>query len=242
MIIYKNKMADVNNFFWIGGKNTIHEVIKWKKRSVKQVLSTKKFYSLGYEQETLVDVKKINKIFNDPTFAHQGIAALVEKTKFLKERDIKNIPDNSNIVLLDNINDIRNIGSIIRNCAAFEISFIIIEKKTTIDTHYLFKSASGATEHVQFIKVSNLNTAIHELKKNGFFVFSSSLEAKKNIEEVSFGNKNCIILGSEEKGVKNLINKNSDEIFKIKHSSKVDSLNVSNSSAVILNHLYQKFK
>ena len=134
----------------------------------------------------------------------------MEKTKFLKERDIKNIPDNSNIILLDNINDIRNIGSIIRNCAAFEISFIIIEKKTTIDTHYLFKSASGATEHVQFIKVSNLNTAIQELKKNGFFVFSSSLEAKKNIEEVSFGNKNCIILGSEEKGVKNLINKNSD--------------------------------
>ena len=93
----------------------------------------------------------------------------MEKTKFLKDKDIKNIPDHSNIVLLDNVNDIRNIGSIIRNCAAFEISHLIIEKKINIDTHYLFKSASGATEHIQFIKVSNLNTAILELKRNGFF-------------------------------------------------------------------------
>ena len=210
-----------------------------EKRTIKQILSTKKINTSNNPQETLVDPKKINKIFNDPTFVHQGLAALVEKTEFLKDKDIKNIPDHSNIVLLDNVNDIRNIGSIIRNCAAFEISHLIIEKKINIDTHYLFKSASGATEHIQFIKVTNLNTAILELKRNGFFVFSTSLHAKKTIKEINFGSKNCIVLGSEGEGVRNLISKNSDEHFKIKHSSKVDSLNVSNTSAIILNHLYQ---
>jgi len=232
-------MKQKDNFFWVGGKHTIHEISKWKKRNIKQVLSIKKNYSSKGLQEIVVDAKKINKIFNDPTFVHQGLAALVEKTKFLKDKDIKNIPDNSNIALLDNINDIRNIGSIIRNCAAFEISYLIIEKKINIDSHYLFKSASGATEHIQFIKVSNLNTAIQELKKNSFFIFSTSLNAKKRIDEISFGSKNCIVLGSEAEGVRNLISKNSDEHFKIKHSSKVDSLNVSNTSAVIFNHLYQ---
>lgn len=232
-------MMQKDNFFWVGGKNTIHEILKWKKRTVKQVLSIKKINTLEKIQETLVDPKKINKIFNDPNFVHQGLAALIEKTKFLKDKDIKNIPEHSNIVLLDNVNDIRNIGSIIRNCAAFEISHLIVEKKINIDSHYLFKSASGTTEHIQFIKVSNLNTAIQELKKNGFFVFSAALDAKKTMKEISFGSKNCIVLGSEGEGVRNLISKNCDEHFKIKHSSKVDSLNVSNTSAIIFNYLYQ---
>jgi 23S rRNA (guanosine2251-2'-O)-methyltransferase len=232
-------MMQNDNFFWVGGKNTIHEILKWKKRSVKQILSVKKNQNTEGLQETLVDPKKINKIFKDPTFVHQGLAALIEKTKFLKDKDIKNIPENSNVVLLDSINDIRNIGSIIRNCAAFEISYLIIEKKINIDSHYLFKSASGATEHVRFIKVSNLNNAIQELKKNGFFVFVTSLNAKKEIKEINFGSKNCIVLGSEGEGVRNLISKNSDDQFKIEHSSKVNSLNVSNTSAIIFNHLYQ---
>jgi len=232
-------MMQKDNFFWVGGKNTIHEILKWKKRTVKQVLSIKKINTLEKIQETLVDPKKINKIFNDPNFVHQGLAALIEKTKFLKDKDIKNIPEHSNIVLLDNVNDIRNIGSIIRNCAAFKISHLIVEKKINIDSHYLFKSASGTTEHIQFIKVSNLNTAIQELKKNGFFVFSAALDAKKTMKEISFGSKNCIVLGSEGEGVRNLISKNCDEHFKIKHSSKVDSLNVSNTSAIIFNYLYQ---
>jgi len=232
-------MIQNDNFFWVGGKNTIHEILKWKKRSVKQILSVKKNQNAEGLQETLVDPKKINKIFNDPTFIHQGLAALIEKTKFLKDKDIKNIPEKSNVVLLDSINDIRNIGSIIRNCAAFEISYLIIEKKINIDSHYLFKSASGATEHVQFIKVSNLNNAIQELKKNGFFVFVTSLDAKKTFKEISFGSKNCIVLGSEGEGVRNLISKNSDEQFKIKHSSRINSLNVSNTSAIIFNYLYQ---
>ena len=169
-----------DNFFWVGGKNTIHEILKWKKRSVKQILSVKKNQNTEGLQETLVDPKKINKIFNDPTFVHQGLAALIEKTKFLKDKDIKNIPENSNVVLLDSINDIRNIGSIIRNCAAFEISYLIIEKKINIDSHYLFKSASGATEHVQFIKVSNLNNAIQELKKMVFLYLLRPLMLKKH--------------------------------------------------------------
>ena len=124
-----------DNFFWVGGKNNVYEILKWKKRTIKQVLATKKINTSKDIQETLVDPKKINKIFNDPNFVHQGLAALIEKTKFLKDKDIKNIPDRSNIVLLDNVNDIRNIGSIIRNCAAFEISHLIIEKKINIDTH-----------------------------------------------------------------------------------------------------------
>ena len=51
-----------DNFFWVGGKNTIYEISKWKKRTIKQVLSTKKINTSENLQETLVDPKKINKI------------------------------------------------------------------------------------------------------------------------------------------------------------------------------------
>ena len=142
--------------------------------------------------------------------------------------------------MLDGIEDPRNIGSIIRSAVAFDFKYIILEKSINIDGHYLFKSASGATEHINFIKVSNLNNAINLLKKNNFYIYASSLNSKKFLDQISFHTNNCIILGSESKGVKKLLLQNSDETFKINQTDKIDSLNVSNSAAVIFNHLYQK--
>jgi len=120
------------------------------------------------------------------------------------------------------------------------VEILILEKGVNIDSHYLYKSASGATEHINFIKVSNINNAIKLLKKNNFFIYSSNLKSKKYLEEINFSENNCIILGSESKGVRQLVLKNSDETFKIAQTKNIDSLNVSNSAAIILNHLFQK--
>ena len=103
-----------------------------------------------------------------------------------------------------------------------------------------FKSASGATEYVNFIKVSNLNNAIKLLKKNNFYIYATSLNSNFYLDKIDFHTKNCLILGSESKGIKKLILKNSDIVFKIRQSSKIDSLNVSNSAAIILSTLYKK--
>ena len=236
-------MKQENNYFWIGGKNTVIEVIKNKKREIKKILLNKnnsKTLPKNNIPFKISNTSEIDNIFDDKDFVHQGIAALVKNTQTFKDNHIKNIKKNENVIILDNIYDPRNIGSIIRSAVAFEIKYIILEKSVNINSHYLFKSASGATENIEFIKLSNLNNAIALLKKNNFYVYTSSLQAKKNLEDINFHTNNCIILGSESLGVKKLLLKNSDETFKIKQSKNIESLNVSNSAAIILNHLYQK--
>ena len=237
-------MKQENNHFWIGGKNTVLEVIKHNPNRIKQIL---------YSQDLKIDrnnYKKIKftrshnhefeKIFKDSSFVHQGIAAQIKKTEYENDKGIQNLTDNQNIVIIDNISDPRNLGSIIRTCVAFGVQILILEKGVNIDSYYLYKSASGATEHINFIKVSNINNAIRLLKKNNFFIYSSNLKSKKHLEEINFSENNCIILGSESKGVRQLVLKNSDETFKIAQTKNIDSLNVSNSAAIILNHLFQK--
>lgn len=236
-------MKQENNYFWIGGKNTVIKVIKNKKREIKKILLNKnnsKTLPKNNIPFKISNTSEIDNIFDDKDFVHQGIAALVKNTQTFKDNHIKNIKKNENVIILDNIYDPRNIGSIIRSAVAFEIKYIILEKSVNINSHYLFKSASGATENIEFIKLSNLNNAITLLKKNNFYVYASSLQAKKNLEDINFHTNNCIILGSESRGVKKLLLKNSDETFKIKQSKNIESLNVSNSAAIILNHLYQK--
>ena len=236
-------MKQENNLFWIGGKNTVLEVIRSKKRRIKKIFLTKT-NQFNLERKNIefkiCNNLEIDSIFKDNSFVHQGIAALVEKTPSDKDKSLNNIPGNENTVMLDGIEDPRNIGSIIRSAVAFDFKYLILEKSINIDSHYLFKSASGATEHINFIKVSNLNNAINLLKKNNFYIYASSLNSEKFLDEMSFHTNNCIILGSESKGVKKLLLQNSDETFKINQTDKIDSLNVSNSAAVIFNYLYQK--
>ena len=237
-------MKQENNHFWIGGKNTVFEVIKHSPNRIKQIfyLQDLKINQSNYKKIKFVKSTnhEFERIFKDCNFVHQGMAALIKKTEYKNDKEINNLNNNQNIVIIDNINDPRNLGSIIRTCVAFGVQFIILEKGISIDSHYLYKSASGATEHVNFIKVSNINNAIKLLKKKNFFIYSSDLKSKKFLDEINFSENNCVILGSESKGVRQLILKNSDETFKIAQTKNIDSLNVSNSAAIILNHLFQK--
>ena len=73
-------MMQKDNFFWVGGKNTIHEIAKWKKRTIKQILSTKKINTSNNLQETLVDPKKINKILvNAVGFGGNAVSVLLSE-------------------------------------------------------------------------------------------------------------------------------------------------------------------
>jgi len=237
-------MKQENNHFWIGGKNTVLEVIKRNPNRIKQILYLQdiKINQNNYKKIkfTRSNNHEFERIFKDSNFVHQGVAAQIKKTEYKNDKGIQNLTDNQNIVIIDNISDPRNLGSIIRTCVAFGVKILILEKGVNIDSHYLYKSASGATEHINFIKVSNINNAIKLLKKNNFFIYSSNLKSKKFLEEINFSENNCIILGSESKGVRQLVLKNSDETFKIAQTKNIDSLNVSNSAAIILNHLFQK--
>ena len=96
------------------------------------------------------------------------------------------------------------------------------------------KTSAGATEHLKIAQVNNLVQAIKELKENGFWVVGSSLENSKPYTEVDYKIPVALIVGNEEKGIRRLTAENCDILVNIPMKGKIQSLNVSVASGIIL--------
>ena len=229
--------------YTILGKHPVIEAIKSKNIKVVKIFILKQNISILKQFKNVNCEVVENKFFKKnpdyKDYLHQGFAAqIITESKDIKE----SIKSKRNIVLLDGVNDPRNQGSIFRNCLAFNITDIIIEKKIfkeeSISMHL---ASSGASMKVNIYKVSNLNNAIRELKKNQYWIFGLDGYAKKNISKVFF-EKNCnaFIFGSEGYGLRKNIKEKCDELLKIEISDDIESLNVSNASAIALYELNKK--
>ena len=229
--------------FWIIGKHAVCEAIKNKKRIVlnicileQNINQIKEITNQNYE---IVGKKFFNKICDNQEYHHQGYAA---KIKSFEKKDLKKDIDNiSNILILNDISDQRNTGSIIRNCLAFNIRNIIISSKFyKSDSLGLYIAAAGSLEHINIYEVSNISNAIKVLKDNNFWIVGFDQNANIELSKYSFNKKNALVLGSEGFGIQPLVKSQCDEIVKIKISNDLESLNVSNTSAIILYELQKK--
>ena len=228
--------------FWIGGKHTVAEAIKNPKRNIKQIAvldETRKEFLKKITNNQNIEIKNtkfFNKIFFDETI-HQGFAAHIDE--FQKTDIIADLNKGcleSNILLLDEITDPRNIGSIIRTAVAFDINTILLKKRNfQSKSSTMYKSASGCMEKIKIYETINLVNTLKILKKNNYFL--TGLDSNSNNylnKETKFFAKNVFIFGSEEFGIRNLTKKTCDQIIKIKISKNIESMNVSNSVASFL--------
>ncbi len=141
---------------------------------------------------------------------------------------------NINFIALEDVTDPRNIGSIIRNAVALNIDGIIVKERSfPSKSKLLYKSACGGTEHIKIFRVSNIGTAIKYLKSKGFWISAFDANGVKNFTKHDWKGKNVLLFGSEGYGLKNQSLKNSDFVFKIKINKKIESLNISNSVAIV---------
>ncbi|MFL2525263.1 MAG: TrmH family RNA methyltransferase [Pelagibacteraceae bacterium] len=229
--------------FMILGKYPVIEAIKSKSERLLKVYilgqNTKYLQNLNYSNFEIVDKKFFKKIYKNQDIVHQGYAAKVSQNSL----DIKELSrTNNNIVLLDNINDPRNQGAIIRSCLAFNVYDIIIEKKFFKENNLsMHIASSGATMKTRIYEVSNLNNIIKVLKNNNFFIYGFDNDGAYSIDNYDFNkNKNVFIFGSEGSGLRNNISDKCDAILKININEDIDSLNVSNASAIALHELHKK--
>ena len=232
----------IKNSFWISGKFTVLEIIKRSKRKIVQIViheKNKDYLSkvrINNIPLKLESDKFFNKLFKNDLDIHQGFAALVMSLpKIDLNEKIKKIEKNSIFLILDGIRDSRNIGSIIRSAAALGCDAIVIEQKNyNPKSNLMFRAASGMTEHIDIIPVSNITNCITLLKKNNFWVYGMSADAKTDLKNIQFPNRSAFVFGSETNGIKNLVEKNCDELVKIKINKEVESLNISNAVAITL--------
>lgn len=233
--------------FWIGGKHATEEAILNPKREIVKVLLIEDNYNkyLNLKNKTkkkfIIEKKtnhQIDSIFKSNTFKHQGIACLIKKIKEVDINDkIQELNDKkkSIIVILDNITDQRNIGSIIRTSVAFNVDAIILQKKNyNYSSFGLYKSASGGIEHMPLIGVSNISQSIKLLKNNNYWVVGLDHDSKISIRTIEIPQKIAFVFGSEDKGIKELVKKNCNETIKIEINKSINSLNVSNACSACL--------
>lgn len=239
-------MKNYTKSFWIGGKYAVLEAVKNKNNIIQAISVKEQNFALIKD---LIDPKKIkvsnenffNKTFYNSNITHQGFAAKIQspikKLDFLKQ----NLAKYSSIALLDNIFDDRNVGSIVRSAAAFNLNAIIVEEKNfRHESQMLHKSSSGMINHIDLIMVKNLKHALNEFKKNNFWVYGLDISSKNLINKKNSVDKFCLILGSEGKGIRKSLLDYCDELLKIEINRNVDSLNVANSASIAMYELNSK--
>jgi 23S rRNA (guanosine2251-2'-O)-methyltransferase len=229
--------------FWIVGKHAVCEAIKNKKRTITNISileqNSETIETITTDKYEIVNKNFFNKICENQHYHHQGYAAKINPFEKLNlKENIQNIKD---ILILEAINDQRNIGSILRNCLAFDIrNVIILNKFYKANSMNLYITAAGSMEKINIYEVSNISNSIRLLKENNFWIVGFDQNSKDTIEKFSFNEKNVLILGSEGFGIKPLVKSQCDHILKINISNELESLNVSNASAVILYELAKK--
>lgn len=226
----------------IYGKNTCIEIFK-NNENIKKVYLQKsvdeKFKNLVqgfYKNVFLVEKDFLNKITKFKN--HQGIAIEIEEFKYSSLEDILHEHKKKNsyafILVLDNIEDPQNLGSLIRSGVCCDVDGIVIQKNRSVGVNdTVFKIASGATSYVKICEVGNINQAIKQIKENNIFVYG--LEAgEKLIYDENFSYHTCLVVGSEGKGISKLTKSLCDEIVSIPINNKINSLNASVAGAIAM--------
>ena len=233
-------------FYIIGGKHAVIECLKNTQRYIKTIYVNcqknleviKKLNNRNIKIE-LKPSDTFNKLFTDREFVHQGFAALtsslINKNLEIYIQSKISVNRNSIFVILDGIEDDRNIGSIIRSSSAFGVDGIIMNKREYRNKSiYLHKTASGATEHISIFAVSNVVNALEILKKNNFWIYAMDGKAKNSIYAEKFTANTVFVFGSESKGMRNILLNKSDRTLAIPMQNKMDSLNVANAVTATL--------
>ena len=240
--------------FLIAGKHAVTEALKNPNRKVIRVfLNEDSKKTLNKENQNLnlfkniklyyKTNKELDRLCAKDEISHQGLIAEIEHfdKKNIKEfLDLKKDKKNITLVALEEVTDPRNIGSIIRSAAAFKIDGLIVKERSfPNESKLLYKSASGCMEHMNIFEVSNISSTLKYLKTQNFWICGFDKNGK-NFTKHDWRGNNVLLFGSEGYGLKYQTIKNSDFILKITIDKEVESLNISNSAAIVfhyINHL-----
>ena len=235
--------------FFIVGKHPVIEALKNSKRKVLRVFLTeeskKTIHRENQKKNLLKDVKvffktkkELDKYSTKENLMHQGYVAEIEHLDEILLKEFIKEKKKLNIVCLDEVTDPRNIGSIIRSLASFEIDGIIVkDRHFPSESKLMYKSASGSMEHVNIFKVSNINTTLKYLREKNFWVYGFDSKGKQDFTDVKWEGNNILLFGSEGYGISKHTLNYTDYLVKITINNKVESLNISNSASIVFHYI-----
>ena len=190
-----------------------------------------------------INKEQLFKLTN--TRKHQGIAAKVTQLPFMELGEIFNIgfSDKPFLLILDSIEDPRNLGSIARSALCLGVDAIIIPKdRSAWPTPSASKASAGALEYIPVICETNITRTIEELKSKGYWIAGLAAEGDDQIKNTNISAPFALVTGSEGKGIRPLVRDKCDFLMKIHQQGPVSSLNAGVASAIAIYECVQKIK
>ena len=244
-------MSQKSSFF-IAGRHAVIEALRNPRRRVIKIFLTedskKNIHKQNPNRNLLKDVKvffktkkELDKYCKSESILHQGYVAEIEN---LESYDLKEfIKDKNNLTFacLDEVTDPRNIGSLIRSSASFNIDGLIVkERHFPSESKLMYKAASGCVEYLNIFQVSNINTTLKFLRDKNFWIYGFVASGNKDFTEIEWKGNNILLFGSEGYGLKKHTEKYIDFSVKININKNIESLNISNSAAIVFHHINQQ--
>ena len=229
----------------IYGIRAVIEAINSSKDIDKVFIQTGLKGKLIGQLESLIRKNKINfsyvptqKLDRLSKKNHQGVIARIAPIKFYTIDSFSEViekSDNPFVLILDQINDVRNFGAIIRTAEISGVDGIIIQNGSSAPVNSdTIKTSAGAIFNIPICKVNHIKDAIYHLQSMNISIISASEKSEKNIYDVDLKVPLAIIMGSEQKGINKSVINLSNESVKLPMYGKIESLNVSVACGIFL--------
>lgn len=222
------------------GKNSLKEALNNPEKIKKVYLSENfkdkdlllliKKNNIRYESISSYDLDKIES-------KNQGIMLVIDDFEYTELSDVLN---EKIIIMLDHLEDPHNFGAIIRTAEAAGIKTIIIPKDRSVDVNStVMKTSAGALNYINIVRVTNLNSTINTLKKNGYFVYGADMSGV-DYKKVDYADKTVLVVGNEGHGLSNVVEKSCDQIVSLPMNGRINSLNASVATGILIYDLISK--
>ena len=238
--------------FFIAGRHAVIGALKNPKRRVIKIFLTEESKKNIHKQSPNINLLKDIKVFfktkkeldkycRSEDILHQGYVAEIEHLESPELKEFIKDKHDITFACLDEVSDPRNIGSIIRSAASFNIDGLIVkERHYPSESKLMYKAASGCIEYLNIFQVSNINTILKYLRDKNFWIYGFTANSDKNFTDINWKGNNILLFGSEGHGLNKHTKKYTDFSVKININQNIESLNISNSAAIVFHHINQQ--
>jgi len=242
VIISFCNMKEIIDSFWIYGVNPVREALR-SSVPVRKVLlaeerskALKELLELAFKRRVKVEFKTKEELSRFLSgVPHQGVSALIEGFPYCAPLDLLNREGDPLLLILDQIQDPRNLGALVRTAEGLGFWGVIVPKRRSAKiSGAVAKASAGALFHIPIARVNNLSQTIRLLKEKGIKVIGGEANAQKTVFEADLRGPIALVIGGEEEGIRPLVQRNCDLIVSIPLKGKINSLNASVAGAILM--------
>ena len=214
---------------------------------IKKILEEAKSAGISTSQTDAKSLDNVVRQLPETSRDHRGIVLCVTEEggaknnihfdAWISEATSKPEDEKQTVVILDSITDMHNVGAIIRSCDQFGAALLILPEHrgagVIFGNDVIARTSAGASEYVPISIVHNLVRAVKKLKDAGFWVYGADAGGYP-LNKMNFSSKTALVMGSEGNGISRLLQEQCDSMISIPTCGKIDSLNVSVATGVLL--------